>query len=81
MKPEVAIFPKNFGGVISAVAMMCATASRTVQPVHSDGVSHAASSRLPRSSASAPRSVATTLHMSSMIEVKHRPTAAGMARE
>src|SRR5262245_14278176 len=42
------IAPKNFGGVICAVAIMCASTSRLDQPAASDGASHADGGRAAR---------------------------------
>ncbi len=48
---------KNFGGVMLAVDTMCATTSRTVQPVHRDGLSQSASESFPSASTSDERSI------------------------
>src|ERR1700737_2407735 len=56
LNPDRTKVPINCGGVILAVAAMCASTSRTVQSVHSDGAAHWASVSPCRSAASAFRS-------------------------
>jgi hypothetical protein len=53
------IFAKNFGGVMLAVAIMWPRTSRTVQPVHSDG--------LPQSSSLSPANASTSDERSAWI--------------
>ena len=64
LKPVPINLPKKRGGVISAVAIMCATTSRTVQPVHSDGLSQSASGSLSSASTSPARSAPIICHVS-----------------
>ena len=54
--PDPANLPKNVGGVIFAVAVMCASTSRTVQSAHRDLVDHCASDSGSMSASSAWRS-------------------------
>src|SRR3954454_12394044 len=56
LKPLASSFPKKLAGPILAVAVMCASTSRTDQPVHNDGVSQLASGNASRSAARASRS-------------------------
>src|SRR4051812_33856801 len=63
-KPLAIIRPKNFGGVIRAVAIRCATTSRTDHPAHSDGWSQASPDSRVSASASEARSVLIAFHVS-----------------
>ena len=56
LNPDMTKLPMNCGGVILAVAVICASTSRTVQPVHSDGAAHWGSVSACRSAANAFRS-------------------------
>ena len=64
LNPEPTSLGKKVAGVMDAVAVMCATTSRTVQPGQSEAVDHCASLRPASSSARDDRSLWTTPQMS-----------------
>ena len=66
LKPETMKPAKNFGGVICAVEVMCASTCSTVHASHSEAVAHFSVGSWARSSARAPRSAAMVVHMSAM---------------
>src|SRR3954470_2971470 len=66
LKPAMANWPTKAAGPVDAAAVRWATMSRTVQPAHRDGVTHCWGASPARSSARAPRSVATRFHRSAI---------------
>ncbi|GAA4998470.1 hypothetical protein GCM10025734_32130 [Kitasatospora paranensis] len=58
--PAPAIFRKKPGGVVRAVAVMCARVSRTVRPGQSEAVAHCSAVNRPASASSARRSAWTS---------------------
>ena len=66
LKPLTMKPAKNLGGVIWAVDVMWARTCSTFHASHNEGVAHWSSLRPERSSARAPRSAATVVHMSTM---------------
>src|SRR5579862_6125597 len=64
LKPDAISFGKNAPPLILAVAVMCATTSRTVHSVHSVGAAHCSSLRPANSVASALRSAWIVGHVS-----------------
>src|SRR5450755_3003432 len=56
LNPDMTKLPTNCGGVILAVAAICASTSRTLQLVHNDGAAHCGSVSAWRSAANALRS-------------------------
>ena len=75
LNPEPIIRPKNAGGVSLAAEVMWASTSRTVQPLHSEGVAQSSLLRPRRSAARAVRS-ACTVGQISVVPMDVSPRAA-----